>query len=219
MHDDELPRWTAGRRDRDGRSLRRRPVLVACSALALSLMLSACMGDQPDADDYAPVSYDYLTPLRLNVAEIEVRDDASPSREAGEAPVPPALALRRIAADRLKPGGTTGRAVFVILDATIRRSGRSLDGAMAVRLDIVAADGTRAGYADARVERRQTGVPERSRRAVYDLVRQMSDDMNVELEFQIRRSLRDWLQVPTTAPAPAPVEQQDLAQPPPRPAP
>ena len=37
--------------------------------------------------------------------------------------------------------------------------------------------------------------------------------MNVELEFQVRRSLRDWLQDPTAAPPPAPVEQQELPSP------
>ena len=49
--------------------------------------------------------------------------------------------------------------------------------------------------------------------ALYDMTRAMMDDMNVELEFQIRRSLRDWLQDPTAAPPPAPVEQQELPAP------
>jgi hypothetical protein len=35
----------------------------------------------------------------------------------------------------------------------------------------------------------------------------------VEFEFQVRRSLRDWLQEATTAPPPPPVEQQDLRAP------
>jgi hypothetical protein len=55
------------------------------------------------------------------------------------------------------------------------------------------------------------------RSALYDMTKQMLDDMNVELEFQIRRSLRDNLQSTTTAPAPPPVEQQDLSAPAPAP--
>ena len=45
--------------------------------------------------------------------------------------------------------------------------------------------------------------------AWYDLTKQMLDDMNVELEFQIRRSLKDYLQTTGTAPTPAPVQKQD----------
>jgi hypothetical protein len=41
----------------------------------------------------------------------------------------------------------------------------------------------------------------------------MMEDMNVEFEYQVRRSLRDWLQEPTTAPPPPPVERQPLGPP------
>ena len=51
------------------------------------------------------------------------------------------------------------------------------------------------------------------RTALYDITTQMMQDMNVEFEFQVRQSLRDWLQVATTAPPPPPVEQQPLGAP------
>jgi hypothetical protein len=53
------------------------------------------------------------------------------------------------------------------------------------------------------------------RAELYDMVKQMMASMNVELEFQIRRSLRDYLESgqPGAPPTPGPVEQQDLPPP------
>ena len=115
--------------------------------------------------------------------------------------------------DRLSAGGSSGRAVATIEEARITRGGGGLDGAMAVRVDVLAADGTKAGFAEAQVARRLDGVGRDIRGALYDMTKQMLDDMNVELEFQLRRSLRDYLQTTSTAPAPAPVQQQDLSAP------
>ena len=42
------------------------------------------------------------------------------------------------------------------------------------------------------------------------MTRAMMDDMNVEFEYQVRRSLKDWLA--TTTAVPAPVESQPLTQ-------
>lgn len=185
-------------------------------ALLSPLLLAACGGDGPVRQDFPPMSYDYLTPLRLNVGEVEIRDQFAPGGAdiGAQAPIPPAQALRQMAADRIKPGGSTGRAVFVIEDASIVRVAGGVSGAMAVQLDILLADGTRAGFAEARVQRRRTSSRgEDLRGTLYDLVRDMMDDMNVELEFQVRRSLKDWLQVTATAPLPPPVQQQDLGPP------
>jgi uncharacterized protein (DUF2336 family) len=84
-----------------------------------------------------------------------------------------------------------------------------MQGVLAVHLDVVTTESVRAGFAEAQVTR-TASVPGDLRQALYDLTRQMLDDMNVEFEFQVRRSLRDWLQDTTTAPPPAPVEQQEL---------
>ena len=96
---------------------------------------------------------------------------------------------------------------------------------MDVYQDILLADGSRAAFAEARVQRRRSTSSGDVRGSLYDLVHDMMDDMNVELEFQVRRSLKDWLQVADTAPPPPPVQQEDLSPPPgaplapPRPAP
>jgi hypothetical protein len=118
-----------------------------------------------------------------------------------------------MARDRLVPGGSLGRAVFVVDHALILRIPDGLEGALTVHLDVLTSEGTRAGFAEAQVSRRAVGIGSDLRGALYDITRQMMEDMNVEFEYQVRRSLRDWLQEPTTAPPPPPVERQPLGPP------
>lgn len=180
-------------------------------ALLLPWAAAACGGDAP-ARAMPPLRYDYLAPLRLNVAVVDVGDAPPPSPVEALSPAPVGATLRQMALDRLAAGGSSGRAAFVINTAQVDQSSRGLTGLMAVRLDILTAEGAPAGFAEVRVSR-SASAGDDLRGALYDLTRQMMDDMNVELEFEIRRSLREWLQDPTAAPPPAPVEQQDLPAP------
>ena len=187
------------------------PRLSRRIVLLLPLAIAACGGDEPYRET-PPLRYDFLTKLRLNVGAIDIGDPPPPSPIEAQSPAPAGTALRQMAQDRLAAGGSSGRAVFVIDEARIVRASSRLEGFMAVHLDVLTTDGTRAGFAEARVSRAATARGD-LRTALYDLTRQMLDDMNVEFEFQVRRSLREWLQDPTTAPAPAPVEQQELRAP------
>ena len=181
------------------------------TALLLPWVVAACGGDAP-ARAMPPLRYDYLPPLRLNVATVDVGNAPPPSPVEAQSPAPLGATLRQMALDRLAAGGISGRAVFTIDAAGVDRSSDHLDASMAARLEIFTDDGARAGFAEARVTRSSiTGG--NLRETLYDLTRLMMDDMNVELEFQIRRSLRNWLQDPTAAPPPAPVEQQELPAP------
>lgn len=187
--------------------------------LLLPLAAAGCGGDDalPARDGFPPLTYGYLTPLRLNVASIEEAPPPPPGPFDDSNPAPPAQALLRMAQDRLTAGGTLGRAVFTIDQASITRSRGGLDGVMAVHLDVFTSEGSRAGFAEARVSRRAEGIGD-LRSALYDMTVQMMQDMNVEFEFQVRQSLRDWLQEATTAPPPAAplpaaVEQQPLDAP------
>ena len=183
--------------------------------LLLPLLLAACGGDDlPQRTEFPALRYDYLAPLRLNVATVDVPDAPPPGPLDQVNPAPPGQTLRRMATDRIGAGGATGRAVFVVDQAGITQAGDGLSGVMAVHLDVLRPDGGRAAFAEARVTR-QASLPRRPDlpAALYDMTRAMMDDMNVELEFQVRRSLRDWLQSAETAPAPAPVQQQDLSAP------
>ena len=104
--------------------------------------------------------------------------------------------------------------VFTIDDAQVSQVADTLEGVMAVHLDILSPDGASAGHAEARVSRRTTGINRDGLRgALYDITRQMLADMNVELEFQIRRTLKPFLQDVTPEVAPVPVQKQDLPSP------
>ena len=197
--------------------------MTARRLLLLLPLLAACVSNDAPRS-YPMPSYSHLTPLRLNVASIEVDDRSMPvggDEVAALSPLRPADALKRMAQDRLTTGGSGGRAVFVIDQADVRRGTGGLDGRMAVHLDIYAGGEQRVGFAEAQVVRRRvsTDMGEDSRAVLYEFVTQMTADMNVEFEFQVRRSLKEYLQdTATAAPLPPPVQAEALA-PPVRPAP
>lgn len=174
--------------------------------------LVACAEDEP-VRSFAPLRYDFLTPLRLNVGSVDFAPAPPPGPLDGVSPVPAAESLRQMAQDRLSAGGSSGQAVVTIEEARLTRAGNSLEGTMALRVDVVAADGSKSGFAEARVSRSRTGLGRDIRGPLYDMTKQMLEDMNVELEYQLRLSLRDYMQSAAPAPAPGPVEKQDLPAP------
>ncbi len=199
----------------------RRAALLFC--LAGPLALAGCGGGAPPPEVFPPLDYGYLTKLRLNVASIQIDDTWTPAADSGQhveylSPVQPLDALRLMAQQRLVASGSSGQARFVIEDASIIQHRDRLDGSLAVRLDVSTADGTRSGFAEARVVRTMPEDPDQSdggRAAAYRLTKQMMDDMNVEFEYQVRRTLHDYLQTTaSSAPVPPPVQTQELAPPP-----
>jgi hypothetical protein len=192
--------------------------------LALPLGLAACGGDEiPPTEPYTQLHYEFLPKLRLNVGSITVDDRAhpvGPDDLAAQSPAIPALALEQMAHDRLFAAATAGAANFVVDQASIvRQPNGTLSGVLAVHLDIVTPTGANAGYAAAEVERQHIpgSDPENLQNNLYDLTKQMMDAMNVEFEFQLRKTLSSWLV--TGAGVPAPVVAQPLDQAPPAPAP
>jgi len=178
----------------------------------LPLALAACGGPPPS---YPTLRYDYLPPIRLNVATVEVRQDFVPSGVAPDIspldPAQPVDALRQMAADRLKPFGPAGRAVFVIQNASMIRDEDTITGTFAVRLDIYTSANNRVGYAEARVSRSHSGDIDDIHQLLYDMTKQLMDEMNVQFEYQVVHSLHDWV---ATGPAvPAAVQQQPLDTP------
>jgi hypothetical protein len=141
-----------------------------------------------------------LTPLRLKVGSIEIDDSWVPASGVPDisilSPWQPIEALRRMAQDRLVAAGSGGRAVFRIEDAGINRIDDQLQGHFGVLLDIYTSENVRTAYAEARVARASVLIgrgTENLRSALYDLTKLMMTDMNVEFEYQVRRSLHDWL--------------------------
>ncbi len=197
-------------------------IWLASAALGACLLLAACGGGGQPTPDFAPPDYSYLTKLRLNVGTLTIEDHAAQGADPNDlgptAPVPPDQALQQMAHDRLVAAGNSSSAVFTIDQASIvGTGGGAMDGHLAVHLDILTADGGHAGYAEAHVLRKfvpGAATPDDGTRAeLYGLTRQMMQDMNVELEYQVQRSLRDWLVDASGAPVAGTVEQQTLQPP------
>jgi hypothetical protein len=205
---------------------RARACFLALLTLTAPAVLAGCADDEPaPPTSFAPLSFSYLRPLRLNVGSVEINDAWTPdpaSRDiSAQSPAIPLDALRQMAQDRLVASGASGRAVFTVEQASIVPVNGTLDGLLKVRLDLYTSAGQRAAFAEAAVSRSATAPdsdnPAVTRAALYTLTRQMMSDMNVEFEFQLRRSLGDWLQA-GNGPAPLPAAVQQQALPPPTPA-
>ena len=179
------------------------------AALLLPLLLFACAPEREASapaprGGFAPLRYDYLPPVRLNVERLRLDEAFAPPSGPGEvgplAPVGVAGTLFLMARDRLKAVGVGGAATFSIQTASITRAGNALNGILAVRLDVRDSDNVNRGFVEARVTGTRGMGGQDTRAALYDLLKSMMDDMNVELEYQIRRELRDWLADAPAAP-------------------
>lgn len=187
--------------------------LTRRAGLLLPFLLAAC-GSEPKV--YRPLRYDYLKPIDLAVKTIDIEPRFVASGVAPdisqESPADPVATLRRMGEDRLKPLGSTGRAIFSIADASLIKREDVVRGSMDATVEIIAEDGQPAGYAQARVTRRHTGRVDDLQTLLYDMVSAMMDDMNVELEHQIRTQLKPFLADDVKA-VPTPVDSAPLAAP------
>ncbi|MCI0754481.1 hypothetical protein [Teichococcus vastitatis] len=207
-------------------TLPRRPLLTAALGLP-SLALAACAGGDAQPRLQPPPGYGFLTPLRLNVLEVEVLEPPPGLgfRIDPPAPLSPLVQALRMGRERLVAVGTTGRARFMVDNATLTRELAQPGGLFSqrterltvvvrVRVEVLDNEGRRVGFAEAEARRTATTIDEGEAgraRAADTIVRQAMDDLNVEFEFQLRRNLRDWLMLgDPTAPLPAPLEQESL---------
>jgi hypothetical protein len=172
------------------------------------------------AGDFPPLRYGYLPPIKLNVQRLETaRGFVLPTGEnemIALSPVDPLETLYAMARDRLQPVAQSGTATFRVIAASITKHRDTLDGVLAVRLDV--RDGDNTGFVVARVTANHSGRITGQRAAIYDLLKTMMFQMNVELEYQLRNKLKAW--VVSTEPAPAAQAQPaPQPQPPPQAAP
>ena len=191
------------------------------ATLLLLLWLASCGDNEVPApvlrSDFPPLRYNYLPPIRLNVQRVEIAGDyVLPQGDLeiiGSSPVNPIDTLYAMARDRLKPVAADGAATFRILMASIIRRREKLDGVLAVRLDVHNAGDTATGYTEARVTAAHTGLIRDQRAIVYEMLRSMMENLNVELEYQLRNKLRAWIIEPSTAPSQSPSPPQPLEPP------
>jgi hypothetical protein len=208
--------------------------LTRRAALLLPLLLAACGDDvevhAPDSGgDFPPLRYDYLPPIKLNVQRVETAKDFVPSTGEEEiiglSPINPVETLNAMARDRLLPVAQSGTATFRVVTASVTRHRDTLNGVLVVRLDV--RDGDNAGFVVARVMASHSGKAPSQRAAIYDLLKTMMFQMNVELEYQLRNKLKAWVinpqaeatPAPQTQPAAPPAPPVNPPEPPPEPPP
>jgi hypothetical protein len=197
---------------------------VAFATLCVPLALAGCGGDNvPETEACPAPRFDYLPKLKLNVGSIVVEDHAQPAGPAdiaARSPISPEQSLERLAHDRLFAAGFAGTATFTIDEASIVQAPNgTLTGTLSVDLAVSVPGSTQAGLAEATVRQQHVpgSDPENPQNNLCDLTKQMMEQMNTELEFQVRKALESWLV--TGAPVPAPVQAQPLVQTPPPPPP
>jgi hypothetical protein len=192
-------------------------IAATLAALAgTAFMLVAC-DTPPRREAFPQLTYDYLPPIRLDVARIEIVDayrapvtDAHVERDF---PTPPATAARQWASDRLKAVGADGVARFIIEDASVvdvplpRTTGLAgmltqdqsdrYDATVTVRLEVENRMGSRRGAITATAKRSDTAAEDmtlnRREKLWFDMTDQLLRQLNAELEAQINTHLREFL--------------------------
>ncbi len=103
-------------------TLDRRSFMTTALAATGLVGLSACTTPNP-APIYPDLTFQGRPPLRLNVADLQIINEVVPPLAAPNvehlAPVAPAAAVERWAADVLQPAGATGRGILAIRQGSI----------------------------------------------------------------------------------------------------
>ena len=193
--------------------------------------LAACANEQPAAGPFVPPgppSYGHLTPLRLKVGGLEMQEAGSGTAFLVEQPAPllPADVMLRMAQERLSAAGGPGKARFLIQTASLTREGGASGGVfspatetfrcvMRCQVEIISAEDAILASATAEATRTVTApVRDAGERAALAerAVKLAGQDLNVEFEYQLRRHLRNWLQLMAGAgeTLPQPVERESL---------
>jgi len=176
------------------------------------LALSGCGGSTPP-QTFPQLDYSYLPPIVLKVSTLNVVNSYVPTPGQatliGQDPEPPANALLAMLNHRIVPSGTPGTGTVTIETASIDQVGSNLTGTMTVDINLTSADGHSTGYTEASVSASQTapdpGADESVvQAALYGLTKQLMDNMNVQLQYQIQHNLGPWLSW-TTAPGASPL--------------
>jgi hypothetical protein len=171
------------------------------SAFFLALALASCGGPPPPPVVYKPLDYSYLPPIRLRVANINVQNTYVPGPDEatliGQDPEAPANALLDMLNRRVIPSGAPGQANVTIETASLDESGANLTGTMTVRVDLAGPNGA-TGFTEASVTHSEAAPdpnasPDDVRAALYGLTKQLMDQMNVQLQYQLQHNLGPWV--------------------------
>jgi hypothetical protein len=182
-------------------------------ATALAACLAACSSSPPPAPQvFAPLTYNYLPPIMLTVATVNLQNDYVPDPAAAtlnsENPSPLPDTIMAMAQHRLVANGTPGTATFTLQTASIEPVGNNYVGNVSVRLDVVSADGRKTGYTVASVSVSQTAPDSDASQndiqaELYNITKQLMDRLNVQLQYQIQSNMGSWVSYANNAAVPA----------------
>lgn len=196
--------------------------LCASALLLVSPMigLTACSHDEPKT--FAPLTYDYLTPIFFNVGQIDVQNVTEnqkyPRDVTNLSPILPAVALQNMANTRFQARGSSGKAVFIINRASLQEQGHNgIYGQMDATLDIYNSNNKKVASVQSSVNHTydidSSKGAASSKANLYEATQKLMQDMNVELEFQIRKHLSNWIVDATGTPISGGVQTEDLGKP------
>ncbi len=191
-------------------------LLVATLLPVAGLALAACELTPPSGD-FPELTYAHLTPLRFDVASVEVEQAYQPSSEAPNVellfPVRPGQAAANWGRDRLQAVGASRRMRYIVREAPVietaletksgltgvvtRDQSERYEARLTVEVEILDDGGRTEGNAMTRVVRSIT-VPENAtlheREEVwYRLTQKVMNDMNTQLEETLKRILFRYL--------------------------
>ncbi|HEY1857902.1 hypothetical protein [Acidocella sp.] len=200
------------------------------SSLAV-LALAGCSSPPPE-QNFTPLEYSYLPPLVLKVANLNIVNDYVPSPDTvvllAQDPAPPATTLLAMLNHRVVASGAPGTGTVTIQNAAVHEVAGTLTGTMTVDVNVSSPDGHSTGYAEATVSASRTApdadAPQGDMEAaLYYLTKQLMDDMNVQLQYQMQHNLSGWLSwsgapggaaaYPTAAPAGGTIQATPLTTP------
>src|ERR1700722_6403581 len=171
------------------------------SSFAVLAALAGC-SSPPPPQYFPPLTYSYLPPLVLKVASLNVVDAYVPSTDTvallAQDPAPPADTLLTMLRGRVVASGAPGTGTVTIQNASVHQVDGTLTGAMTVDVSVASQDGLSTGYAEATVSASRSAPdpdapPGDMEAALYGLTKQLMDDMNVQLQYQMQHNLSGWL--------------------------
>lgn len=182
------------------------------SSFAVLAGLAGC-SSPPPPQYFPPLTYSYLPPLVLKVATLNIVDDYVPSTDTvallAQDPAPPAQTLLAMLRGRVVASGAPGTGTVTIQNASVHQVDGTLTGAMTVDVSVASADGRSTGYAEATVSASRSAPdsddgPNAMPAALYGLTKQLMENMNVQLQYQMQHNLSGWLSWSPAAGSPVP---------------
>jgi len=188
--------------------------LSGVAAVLFVAGLAAC-ATPPDRPEFPMPRFDDRAPIALDVAKLRIEQRYEPTLEPPFVehlmPVSPGAAARQWAEDRLRAGGSEGRATFAIVDASVKEvplettegiqgwfttePAERYEARLEVRLE--AARGGETGSLRVKAERAtavQEGASLNERETVwYELVTKLMDDFDAQMDESLSVSFEPFV--------------------------